>query len=366
MEENQRLRLSTAYRSWLGCAAAGELADEVDFVLAVGGVVLAEDLVEPDGGLGEDVGFLPGVPGEVGLGFAGDEAPVDGADVVLFGDGEAVVEGAASAAGHVLRANDGAVVALEFEDAGFKLFGPAVVVEGDDVGLFELDFGDGTQLGGVAPIAGPDAAGEGLGGVDRAGPGEGPGEKGGDEGVLVGGLAGGGGVVAVVGLVPDVPAEDAVVVGEGSDDAFDVGFELRLVGGVGEFFGTGTLDPAGVVDAGNGRVLGTEVWVGLPAGVEEDEQGADVVFGGDGEEGVEAALEAFGILGPELVLEEDAHGVHADGFAEAELFVVEGGVEGVGLEHFELVDGVGRDEVCADEPGLLGVPGVGLDLGPAG
>ncbi len=40
-------------------SAAGEGADEVYFVLAVGGPVLAEDLVEPDCGLGEDVGSLP-------------------------------------------------------------------------------------------------------------------------------------------------------------------------------------------------------------------------------------------------------------------------------------------------------------------
>ena len=41
------------------------------------------------------------------------------------------------------------------------------------------------------------------------------------------------------------------------------------------------------------------------------------------------------------------------------------GIEGVGLPHFELVDGVGGDVVAADEPGLMRVPGVGLGFGPA-
>ncbi len=69
------------------------------------------------------------------MGLAGDEAPVDGGDVVVFGDGEDGVEGAAVAAGHVLGAEEGAVVGEERLDLGFEAFGPIVVVEGDDVGL---------------------------------------------------------------------------------------------------------------------------------------------------------------------------------------------------------------------------------------
>ena len=212
-----------------GGAAAGELAHQVNFALAVGCVVGAEDVVEPDGGLELDVGALPGVPGEVGLGLAEDEAPVDGGDVVLFRDGEDGVEGAAGAAGHVLGAEDGAVEGLEGLDAGIEELGPVVVVEGDDVGLGELDLCGGGLLNGVGPVALPDAGGEGLGGVGGAGPGEGMGEEHVDAGDLGGGVDE---LVAalVVGLVPDVPGEDAVVVGEGGDDALDVLFELGLDG----------------------------------------------------------------------------------------------------------------------------------------
>ena len=60
-------------------------------------------------------------------------------------------------------------------------------------------------------------------------------------------------------------------------------------------------------------MLRAEVRIGLPAGVEEDEDGLDVMARGDGEEGVEALEEAFGVLLVELVLQEDSHGVHADG-----------------------------------------------------
>ena len=105
--------------------------------------------------------------------------------------------------------------------------------------------------------------------------------------------------------------------------------------------------------------------VGVPDGVKEDEHGTDVVFGAEGEEVLEAASEAGAVLLPEKVMEEDAEGVHAGGFGEGELSVVEGGVPGGGLEHLQLVNGVGGDVVGAQEPGLPGVPGVGLVFCPA-
>ena len=53
--------------------------------------------------------------------------------------GQDGVEGAAGAARHVFGAEDGAVILLEPLDVLLEVFGPAVVVEGDDVGLFDLD-----------------------------------------------------------------------------------------------------------------------------------------------------------------------------------------------------------------------------------
>src|ERR1700679_1119780 len=112
-----------------------EFADQVDFVLAVGGVVLAKDFVEPDGGLREGVGASPGIPRVEGLRLAGDEAPVNGRHVILLGDGQGVVEGAAGSACHVFGAEDGAAGGWELLEAALYLFGPAVVVKADDVGL---------------------------------------------------------------------------------------------------------------------------------------------------------------------------------------------------------------------------------------
>src|SRR5215469_17820061 len=113
-------------------------------------------------------------------------------------------------------------------------------------------------------------------------------------------------------------------------------------------------------------MLWAEVRIGLPARVEQDEDGSDVMARCDREEGVETLEEALGILLVELVLQEDAHGIHADGLGQAKLTVINSWIEGCGLKHLELVDGVGGDVVSADEPGLASVPGVSRVFLPAG
>ena len=76
-------------------------------------------------------------------------------------------------------------------------------------------------------------------------------------------------------------------------------------------------------------------------------------------------LKRLWILLPEQVVQEDAHGVHADAFGPAQFAVDGGGIEGIGLPHLEFVDRGGGQKVRAHRPGLLGIPGIGLGLGPA-
>ncbi len=133
----------------------------------------------------EHIGSLPRVPREIGLGLSRHETPVNRADVVLLGEGKNRVEGAAIAARHVLRADDGTMQRLKRSHPGFEAFGPVVVVEGDDVGLSELDLGDGVLLGWVGPVTVPETAGERLGRMRRARPGKCLGKKRGDEFRLV-------------------------------------------------------------------------------------------------------------------------------------------------------------------------------------
>ena len=68
------------------------------------------------------------------------------------------------------------------------------------------------------------------------------------------------------------------------DHAFDVALEARILRGIGENFGARSLHPAGVMHAGNRRMLRAELGMRIPAGVEEHKDRADVMAGGDGEE----------------------------------------------------------------------------------
>ena len=78
----------------------------------------------------------------------------------------------------------------------------------------------------------------------------------------------------------------------------------------------------------------------VPAEVEQDEQWFDALARRDGDEPRETALESSVILGPELIVQEDPHRVEPGGAGPAQLGVDALGVEGVGLKHLQLIDGV--------------------------
>src|SRR6476620_11911144 len=78
----------------------------------------------------------------------------------------------------------------------------------------------------------------------------------------------------------------------------------------------------------------------------------------------EPAGEAGAILGPQLIVKEHPHGVEPDQPARAQLAVDASRVVGSRLPHLELIDGVRRDVVRADEPALRLIPPVGAVGGP--
>src|ERR1700739_3171283 len=120
-------------------------------------------------------------------------------------------------------------------------------------------------------------------------------------------------VVAVVGLIPEIPGEDAWVVGEGTYDALSVILKLRILGRVSKNLRAGSLNPAGVVHTRPGWMLRPELWVWIPAGIEQHEHGPDVMTRRNRQKPVDALLKALWILLPQKVVQEYAHGVHADG-----------------------------------------------------
>ena len=98
--------------------------------------------------------------------------------------------------------------------------------------------------------------------------------------------------------------------------------------------------------------------VGIPAVVEKNQGGQDMVLLGYVQEPVDALLETFRILLPGQVVQEDAHSIHPGIDCPAQLALDCLDIEGVRLPHFELVDGGGGDESAAHQPGQLLIPGV--------
>src|ERR1035437_2838455 len=147
---------------------------------------------------------------------------------------------------------------LEQFDVLLEVLGPTVVMEADDIRLLDLNSCQrrhGLQRG---PVPMPHATGQRLRRMYRSRPRKDLGKEGENDLVLVAGIAlGVGAVVAVVGLVPEVPGENAGIISKSADDAFDIAFEARELRGVGEEFSAWRLNPAGVVDAGDGRMLRT-------------------------------------------------------------------------------------------------------------
>src|SRR5580698_2056395 len=171
--------------------------------------------------------------------------------------------------------------------------------------------------------------------------------------------------IAVVRLVPHVPCKNARVVGECAHHAFDVTFEARILRWVGENFSARRLHPAGVVHAGNRRMLRSKLWVRIPARIEKDKHWPYVVTGCDGEEFVDAVLEALRILLPEQVVQKHAHRVHADALSPAQFAVNRSWIKSISLPHLQLINGSRWQKIRAHRPWLFLIPRIGLRLGPA-
>src|SRR5690606_19671220 len=124
------------------------------------------------------------------------------------------------------------------------------------------------------------------------------------------------------------------------------------------------LYPSRVMHMWFGLPLFPRLGKGVPAGIEQHEQGADMVFVGNTEILVYPVIKSFFILFMEQIVQVYAHGIHTYGFGPAEFPVYGFGVEGLFLPHFQLVDGGTRIKVGPYKPGLFFVPLIGLFLTP--
>src|SRR5258708_8543224 len=114
------------------------------------------------------------------------------------------------------------------------------------------------------------------------------------------------------------------------------------------------------MDTGAWRALLTEFGIGIPAGIEQNENRADLVLIRNLKKYLHAFAESCRILLPKKVVKKNAHGIQADRLGPAELQVNAFRIERVRLPHFEFVDGRRGNVIAAHKPGLFGVPVRGL------
>src|SRR5262252_1292275 len=102
-----------------------------------------------------------------------------------------------------------------------------------------------------------------------------------------------------------------------------------------------------------------------PAGMKENKQRTDMMLRGDGQKLIDAFLETVGVPLPKQIVEEDAHGVHAERFRPAQFLIDLIWIERGLLPHFQFVYGGTRDVIATDKPWLLRVPIIRFFLRPA-
>ena len=112
-------------------------------------------------------------------------------------------------------------------------------------------------------------------------------------------------------------------------------------------------------------MLRAQTRLGIPAGIEQHKQRADVMPQSDGEKGVHAFLKTGCILLPQQVVEKNTHGIHAHRLSPGQLLIDLGRIEGCFLPHLQLVDRRSGRVIAAHQPRLFGVPGICLLLAPA-
>ena len=130
-------------------------------------------------------------------------------------------------------------------------------------------------------------------------------------------------------FVVEVPHPDTLVVFEGSQDILDVCFQDREQSRCVCTQTNGrVLYPTRVVDTWfRSRLLAIGRF-GIPAVVEEDEEGLDMMLVGDGEVFIHVLFERLGFVLPNYATEIDAHEVEAKFFCPAEFAVDGSGIEG--------------------------------------
>ena len=96
--------------------------------------------------------------------------------------------------------------------------------------------------------------------------------------------------------------------------------------------------------------------LGVPAVVEEDEEGLDMMLVGDGEVLIYVLFERLGFVLPNYATEIDAHEVESQLLCPTQFTVDGGSIKGGRLPHLDLVDGCTGLEIASRTIGMRCIP----------
>src|SRR5262249_47039867 len=111
----------------------------------------------------------------------------------------------------------------------------------------------------------------------------------------------------IVGFVPQIPTQYAIIVAELAQYPADIVVQNPPVPAVIEMFSARALHPTGVGHSRSRRALLTRFGERIPTRVEQDKQWFDAMARRDGDKPRKTSLEAAMILGPQLIVEKDPH-----------------------------------------------------------
>src|ERR1700722_9321657 len=112
-------------------------------------------------------------------------------------------------------------------------------------------------------------------------------------------------------------------------------------------------------------MLLSELWIRIPAGVEQHEERLDVVPICNRKKSINPLGETNRVLLPKKIVKKDANRIQANRLRPSEFFVDLSRIECFGLPHFQLIDCGRRNVVASHKPRFLRVPMIRLLWRPA-
>ena len=281
--------------------------------------------------------------------FPGRQSEIDRPDIVFLKDRHRLLEGR-DRTSHVFRADHRSAIGKQSLDEFFENGSARIAMEADHVAVFQSKSHLRKARSRNANLT-PQRSRQRLGGVAGARP-------------LEGSLHQRHGIghtpAMVFGLIVQTPQEDSLIVGIAADQILDHGFEFSPTGRIIHIVGAGGHHPLRVVVPAYGIGLFAQMRIDTFSPVRpEGRQRPDLVLVAQLQELRETLLESRRIRRVDEIGEEDPHRIESQPLRKPQFTVDRLGIKGLGLPHFDLVDGRRGHIITPHDPALVRHPLIG-------